>query len=232
MSRHPTRAQFFLAFLLVVAPVAEAQVGVYVTVTSDYIYRGLMMTDDNPALQLGLDYRHDSGWFGGAWASTIDLRTPGGKRDLEIDYYAGFNFQPLSSWAIALALMRYTYPGASGDHAYDHGELLASATWNDRWSLELAYTDDLYGLGATGRHWEVHGEQPLGESWLVGGALGGNDLSDLGTSHFLHWDLGASFLYSRFSVDFRYFDNQRPDGGLAGTLAAGSQFVVSVTATF
>ena len=69
--------------------VAEAQIGAHATLTSDYVYRGLMMTGSDPAMQFGFDYHHDKGWFAGAWASTIDTRRPAGKRDLEVNYYTG-----------------------------------------------------------------------------------------------------------------------------------------------
>ncbi len=222
----------FLAILLVAMPVAEAELGAYATLTSDYVYRGLMLTGSNPALQFGVDYQHDWGWFAGGWASTIDRRTRFGERDLEFDYYTGFHLRPSSNWSATLTLMRYTYPGSSGDHEYDHNELLVTASWNDRWSLEVAYTGDLYGLHVTGRHWEFRGEELLGESWLLGGGLGGNDFSGLGTPHFLHWDLGVSYLVARLSFDLRYYDNQRPEAGLARALSADAQLVISVTATF
>lgn len=211
---------------------AEAQVGAHATLTSDYVYRGLMMTGSDVALQLGIDYRHDRGWFAGAWASTIDTSTQAGKRDLEVNYYTGFYLQLSSPWSATLAVLRYSYPGATGSHQYDHNELLATVSWDDRWTLEVAYTDDLYGFHVTGRHWELRGDRPLGDAWLLGGGLGGNDLSDLGTSHYLHWDLGVSYLVSRFSFDFRYYDNQSPDAGLGRALAADTQFVISLTATF
>ena len=232
MSRRKTRWALFAAILLVTTPVAQAAAGAYVTLASDYVYRGLTMTKDDPALQFGVDYQHDSGWFAGAWASTIDVRTRAGKRDLEVDYYTGFHLQPSSSWSAILTLLHYSYPGASGDHGYDHSELVAAANWNDRWIIELAYTNDLYGLDATGRHWELRTEQPFGDSWQIGAGVGGNDLSDIGTSHFLHWDVGFSYVVSRLSFDFRFYDNERPEAGLARALAADAQFVVSVTATF
>lgn len=42
-----------------------------VTVTSDYAYRGISQTDERPAIQGGFDFRHDSGFYAGTWASSI-----------------------------------------------------------------------------------------------------------------------------------------------------------------
>ena len=54
-----------LALLLTLHPwLTEARASEFsgrATVTSQYIYRGLSVSDGDPAFQLGLDYAHDSG---------------------------------------------------------------------------------------------------------------------------------------------------------------------------
>ena len=59
---------------------------------------------------------------------------------------------------------------------------------------------------------------------MFGAGLGGNDLSDLNTAHYLHWDVGASARVSRLTFDLRWYDNEP-----ANTLSAGSQLVLSVS---
>jgi uncharacterized protein (TIGR02001 family) len=59
------------------------------TLTSEYIYRGFAMSDGDPALQLALNYEHETGLFIGVWANTIDLSSAMGQRAMELDYYAG-----------------------------------------------------------------------------------------------------------------------------------------------
>jgi len=203
-----------------------------VTLTSEYIYRGLSMSDGNPALQLGLDYEHDSGLFAGAWASTLNLTTAVGRRDLELDFYAGYHLAPDARWSATATLLRYTYPDASGSHSYDHNEILLGLTVFDHYSLEFGYTNDLYGLDVVGKHWEARTEWPIANVWVLSGALGGNDLSDLGVPHYLHWDIGASARVQRFTLDLRWYDNEPPDAGLISALSAGSQLVLSVSVAF
>jgi uncharacterized protein (TIGR02001 family) len=199
------------------------------TLTSEYIYRGLSMTNGNPALQLRLDVEHASGLFAGAWASTIDVSTRFGERDVELDIYAGYHYVDEKSWTATLTILRYTYPGASGSHSYDHNELLLGASFGRHYSMQLGYTRDIYGLGRIGRHWELRTEWPLNNAWVIGGALAGNDLSGIGTPHYLHWDVGASARVSRFTFDLRWFDTQSPESGVAASLSAGSQIVLSVS---
>ena len=201
------------------------------SLTSEYIYRGLAQSDGNPAVQFGLDYEFDAGIFVGAWASTIDLRSAMGKREIELDYYLGYHYESTAQLTATLTVLRYTYPGQTGSHSYDHNELLLGATWRERYSIEYGYTNDLFGLDRIGRHWELRSEWPVANAWVVSAALGRNDLSDIGVSKYLHRDLGASARIERLILDLRWYDNETPDG-FAAQISAGSRFVVSISAAF
>lgn len=201
------------------------------TLTSEYIYRGLAMSDGDPAIQAGVDYEHDGGLFVGAWATTIDLTSPLGQRDIELDYYAGYHYAADGPVSATLTLLRYTYPGQTGLHSYDHHEVLFEAAWRDRYSIELGYTGNLYGLEKVGRHWELRSLWPTANAWVISARLGGNDLTGIGASRYLHWDIGASARFSRLTVDLRWFDNEEPGGSTFQT-SADSQFVVGISVAF
>jgi len=201
------------------------------TLTTEYIYRGLRMSNGDPAIQLGLDYEHDSGLFAGVWASTIDIQSAMGERDTELIYYAGFLYAAELPITATITLLRYSYPGQTGMHRYDYNEVLIGATWLERYSIEFGYTRDLYGLDRIGRHWELRSEWPVANTWVIGVALGGNDMSDAGVSHYLHWDVGASARFSRLTFDLRWYDNEQTDG-FAAQLSANSQLVLSISAAF
>jgi uncharacterized protein (TIGR02001 family) len=189
------------------------------------------MSDGDPALQLGLDYEHDTGLFVGIWASTIDIRSAMGERDTELDYYGGFHYAAESPFTATITVLRYSYPGQTGTHSYDYNEVLVGATWRERYSIELGYTSNLYGLDRIARHWELRSEWPVANAWVIGAALGGNDMSDAGVSHYLHWDIGASARFSRLTFDLRWYDNEQPDG-FAALSSADSQLVLSISAAF
>jgi len=232
LSRHSPLIVLTLLGSQVYAPDANtSELSGVAALTSEYIYRGLALSDGDPAFQLGLDYEHDTGLFIGVWASTIDLSSALGQRDLELDYYAGFHYASQAALAATITVLRYTYPGQTGAHSYNHNEVLVGATWREHYSIELGYTSDLYGLGRIGRHWELRSEWPVAHAWVISAALGGNDLSDVGASRYLHWDIGASARISRLTVDARWYDNEKPDG-FAAQASANSQFVVSVSAAF
>lgn len=211
--------------------VAASELSGVATLTSEYIYRGLAMSDADPAIQLGIDYEHDSGLFIGAWASTIDISSAMGHRDIELDYYAGYHYASEAPFSASVTVLRYTYPEHSGIHSYDYNEVLVGATWRQRYSIEFGYTNDLYGFDRIARHWQLRSEWPVANAWVIDAALGGNDMSDAGVSRYLHWDIGASARFSRFTFDLRWYDNEQADG-FAALQSANSQFVISVSAAF
>ena len=58
------------AFALTIGSnVASAEITGNVSLTSDYKFRGISQSDESPAIQGGLDYAHDSGFYVGTWAS-------------------------------------------------------------------------------------------------------------------------------------------------------------------
>ena len=193
------------------------------SLTSEYIYRGLAQSDGNPAFQFGLDFEIDAGIFVGAWASTIDLTSAVGERDTELDLYIGYHYESGAPLSATLTVLRYTYPGQTGSHSYDYNEVLVSTAWRDQYSIEFGYTDNLYGLGYTGRHWELRSEWPVANAWVISAALGRNDLSNIGVSEYLHWNLGASARFSRLVVDLRWYDNETLDGYAASISAESPQ---------
>lgn len=201
------------------------------TLTSEYIYRGLAKSDGDPAIQLGLDYAHDSGFFVGAWGSTIDLGGPTNQRDYELNFYAGYHYTFQAPFSAAVSLLRYTYPGQSGYRDYDYNELLLNATWLEHYSIELGYTDDLNGQNVSSHHWELQGDWPVDNAWVIGATLGRNDLSEAGASDYYYWDVGASARFSRVVVDLRWFDSENA-GYYFYTASADSRFVVTLSIPF
>jgi len=78
---------------------------------SDYRYRGISQTRLQPALQGGADYVDASGWYVGAWGSTIKFaRDAGGDGDVEIDVYGGKRGELSPGLSYDVGVLRYFYP--------------------------------------------------------------------------------------------------------------------------
>lgn len=81
-------------------------------VVSDYRYRGLSQSRLQPALQGGVDYAHNpSGFYAGAWASTIKwTKDAGGSGDIELDIYGGKKGELTKDISYDVGLLGYLYP--------------------------------------------------------------------------------------------------------------------------
>ncbi|MBF0126181.1 MAG: hypothetical protein HQM02_03120 [Magnetococcales bacterium] len=89
-------------------------------VVSNYIFRGLTQTWDQPAVQGGVDYSHAFGWYAGAWASSIsDRQFANGFA--EADLYGGYNGKFTDDWTWTLGMIGYLYPGANYDQVKPAG---------------------------------------------------------------------------------------------------------------
>jgi len=82
---------------------------------TDYRYRGISQTRNQAAIQAGVDYADKSGFYVGAWGSTIKWIEDSGGTDgsLELDIYGGYKGSagPIS---YDVGLLRYEYVGNKG----------------------------------------------------------------------------------------------------------------------
>jgi uncharacterized protein (TIGR02001 family) len=81
------------------APALADGVSGNVSLVSDYVWRGVSQSNNNPTMQGGMDY--EKGAFSvGTWGSSTDTN------GTEIDLYGAYNFGP-----VAVGAIYYYYPG-------------------------------------------------------------------------------------------------------------------------
>jgi uncharacterized protein (TIGR02001 family) len=86
--------------------------------TSNYVWRGLTQTENEAAVQGGIDYASDSGFYVGTWASNVNYGSPDAY-SYEHDIYAGFAFDTGEiSWD-----MGYLYYNYDKEAEFDFGEV-------------------------------------------------------------------------------------------------------------
>ncbi len=95
------------------APEPAPPFSVNVGLASSYIYRGLNQSDYKPALQIGADYVHPSGFYVGVWASSIRwVKDFGlGSSNVETDIYAGYKGEA-GPVAYDVGVLQYVYNGS------------------------------------------------------------------------------------------------------------------------
>ena len=103
-----------VAFAQTAAPAAPAEpestLGFNVGAVTEYRYRGISQSRLQPALQGGVDYAHKSGFYVGAWASTIKwIKDAGGDGPVELDLYGGYKGSIADGLGYDVGLLRYQY---------------------------------------------------------------------------------------------------------------------------
>ena len=75
-SDHTVRRGIVAIWLALVAADVAAQVSGTASLVSNYRFRGISLSDDKPAAQLGITYDDAQNWNAGVFASTVKFATP------------------------------------------------------------------------------------------------------------------------------------------------------------
>jgi uncharacterized protein (TIGR02001 family) len=107
----------------------ESTLSYNVGVSSDYRYRGISQSALKPALQAGVDYADKSGFYVGAWGSTIKwIKDAGGDSNVELDLYGGYK-GAVGDVSYDVGFLRYEYPSNKLAVSANTNEIYGAATY-------------------------------------------------------------------------------------------------------
>lgn len=210
------------------------QLDTSITLTSDYVFRGVSQTMEDPALQGEVTLSHQNGFYAGAWASNVDF---GDDADIELDLFAGYSNAIGQAGYYDIGLLYYGYPGADAD--YDYFELMGEVgTELGRGIVKagLYYSPDNFLESGDAFYPYIGAEIDLGQAYEIGFTLDaelGHQLIDdeatFGISDYTTWQIGVGVSLQNVALDLRYHDTDIDDAGLIG---ADERIVVSLSAQF
>ena len=204
---------------------AQAETTGSVTVVSDYLFRGVSQTDGKPALQGGVEWAHDSGFYVGTWGSSISWLAdadPEVSSQVELDGFLGYagTFGE-SDFGYDVGANYYWYPGdyPPGFTDPDTLELYFGLTWKIVSAKYWYSTTDLFGIpdsdGSTNLDLAVNWE--FADGWTLSPAVGRQWVSGYSDLDYTFWKVGISKAFeSGFSVSAAYNDTNIE--GLDGTV--------------
>lgn len=233
---------------MMTASVGLAQAGTFsfnLGATSDYRFRGQSQSQTNPALFGGVDYVADSGFFAGAWASSLDFNDAA-ETYFELDLYGGYTHTFSETTTGTVKVVAYLYPTAEylpGSNEYDYFEVSAAVSHNFgkfTGGLEIGYSPDYFFETGDGAYVTGSVSVPLTDAWWVfdggiaaTGKLGYQWIDDntgFGTPDYAFYDVGLTAKVHKFAVDVRYVDTDTSDADcFGGTNLCGSTVVGTVT---
>jgi uncharacterized protein (TIGR02001 family) len=114
---------------------------------SEYRYRGISQTRLKPALQGGVDYADPSGFYVGAWASTIKwIKDAGGDAQVEIDLYGGYKTEVAKGLTLDVGLLQYYYPSNKLNPSANTLEVYAALSFGPVTAKYSQSTTNLFGF--------------------------------------------------------------------------------------
>lgn len=207
-----------------------------VTLTSDYIFRGISLTDEKPAIQGSFDYAHASGLYAGTWASNLSIDA---ETNIEIDVYAGFaNEFGDSGIGYDVSVLRYMYPGNGGTGS-DYTEYFGSLSYS-YFTGTIGYTSDFptgtKDVDETYYNLAFDYELPYGIGFNA--AVGytdseRNDDTPGASDNYVDYTIGLTKPFAGFDWSLAYVGtNSDGDDFASEKKLADDRFVASVSASF
>jgi len=209
---HPLLLSGLLAAGLGLTAGVQAGVSANVALTSDYVWRGVSQTDSDPALQAGVTYAHESGFYAGVWGSNVDFGS-GSDADIETDLSAGFSTETETGIGLDIGVVRYMYPGSG---SFNMNEIYAGVSYGIA-NAKISHDPD-----NDNTYYEGGVEIELPEEFGLVLHAGYYDF-DAGDS-VTDWKVGVTKSWSGLDFELAYTDTNLDDDD-AGDIADGRVFL-------
>lgn len=215
---------------------AEWEGSANVALTSDYVFRGVSQTDEDPAIQGGLDVSHDSGLYIGTWASNVDFNEEDSTdpaaddaADMELDVYLGYASE-IGDISYDVSFLRYFYPGADADLEYN--ELIAKLGYSD-FTGTLGYSNDVFNSDETGIYYNLSYAHEFMEAFTVTAGAGYYDFDENvngagAPDSYVDYHVGVAKPFAGFDFDLSWYDTDSDGADLYGDIA-DSRVVLTIS---
>jgi len=180
------------------------------TIASDYMFRGVSNSNEEPQVQGDMNWSHGSGVYAGIWTTNTNFGGPG--NSMELDPYVGFA-SSIGDTGLSydVGYWAYTYPGSQSD--FDYSEFYGIGTWamgDLSFSPSVWYARDYFGADYNGlaydltvSHalpWTMEASARVGEQTFHGGGSAGDGFD------YVYYDVGVTKTAGDFNLGLRWHD--------------------------
>lgn len=186
------------------ASAQDAEFAFNAAVASDYAFRGVSQTNEDPALQIGVDVTTAAGFYAGIWGSNVDF---GDDTAAEVDFYGGYRTEA-GGFALDFGVIGYSYVNPPSGGGYNFAEFKASASraiGPVTAGAAVYYSPDFFGADDEATYVEGNLAFAPADKWTVSGAIGKQflDVSD----DYVTWNVGVAYAFTdNLALDVRYHD--------------------------
>lgn len=213
-----------------------------ITLISDYRFRGVTQTNEDPAIQGTINFNHVSGLYAGVWASTVDGGIDGstpaltGYGDAEIDLYAGYTKTLSNGLGFDIGLLYYLYPDGAKGLNTDFFEPYASVSytigpvstkvgaayaWGGQaglagFDVKGGNDDNLYVYGDASVGIPTTPITLKGHLGYSSGSLGSLNIPGVLDNNYMDWSVGAEWVGGPLKGGVSYVDTDISNANVAG----------------
>jgi len=198
-----------IASLTSVAHAAEPEstLGFNAGAVTEYRYRGISQSRLQPAVQGGVDYADKSGFYVGAWGSSIKWIKDAGKianvstkGNVEIDIYAGKRGEITSEVTYDVGVLQYWYPGNTLDKitatnvSADTTELYGQIGYGPAFLKYSHAVTDLFGNKNSDGSYYIDGSvnYPVAEGTVLNLHVGYQKVKNTANADYTDWKVGVT----------------------------------------
>jgi uncharacterized protein (TIGR02001 family) len=228
------------------APTHDLKLSASAAFTTDYVFRGISQTAENPAVQASIDATYNI-FYLGLWGSNLDFGGgPFGQdiANLELDLYGGIR-PTWGKWNFDLGGIYYMYPGAfdpGGDFNYFEFKAGVSRTFFEKLTLSLTsyYSPENFGQTGNNEVLEFGAAYVFNKWWIFTPTISGTyghqwgEESEGGVDY-NYWNAGLTLGFHEkpaFSLDVRYWDSDLSGCQHSGVFSCDERVVGTVKAVF
>lgn len=207
------------------------------TLATDYTFRGISQTDNDPAIQAGLEYAVGIGSvtpYLGIWGSNVNFIDA----NIEMDVTGGVRGK-IGEVGWDLGFVYYVYPNARSTLNYDFFEIAAKLSYDfgpAALTVGANYSTDYFGGSGDALYLQANVDVPLPWGLVASGHLGHQSIDRnavFGAPDYFDWSLGVTKEVLGITLGLSYVDTDLSKREcFAGTTLCGGRAIASVTKKF
>lgn len=207
------------------------------TLTTDYLFRGISQTDNDPAVQAGLEWGADVGSvspYVGVWGSNLNFTDA----NLELDWTAGLRGK-VGEVTWDLGVIYYTYPSARSALNYDYVEVGGKLGYDFGkavLTVGLNYSPDFFAASGDAVYLQANLDVPLPWGLTATGHIGRQWIENnarFGAPDYADWSFGVAKDVLGLTLGVAYADTTLSKGQcFGGTTLCGGRVLATATKKF
>ncbi len=202
---------------------------------TDYVFRGITRTNQDPSVHGGIDYHNpDYGLYAGLWSSNTEFNRAGDdEAALETDFYGGFRQRLANGIGWDLGARYYYFPGQNADRGVgdletaevsgrlDYG--FSRLMFTPKVDVGVAYSPDYFGEDGDGVYVDSGVKLALPQAFGLFTRVGyldvEGDRSNPAGYDYVDYQVGVSKRFGAFDFDLTWHDTNHGCDQLVGQSA-------------